>query len=250
MQKFSFIILLVVGGCLWTGKAWAQWPTISYQTFPKFTVQQTTSAVQKSILESTENLSIEQLYTMGEEGLGDSGTATMESSVEGVTLTMPMPTFVSEESGLTTEVLKEPQKSVEVIKENVQMPTQEQAANMTTEELNQKTKAIAEVQTNVTRDALAVSLANVQISAEQAERQKELEETIVKSTTLRGDIQARSKAALSVLGEVNRLLGISSKYLGLEAAHALSTAQSSTAVGNSAFSGTNASSDTKTESAS
>lgn len=57
---------------------------------------------------------------------------------------------------------------------------------MTTAELEAKTKAIAQVQTNVTRDALAVALANVQISAEQAERQKELEETIAKSTTLRG----------------------------------------------------------------
>ncbi len=245
MNKLSSFILLVVL-CFVVTRVSAQHATFSYMTFPKFTTQQATSAVQKSILEATESLSVEQLYTMGEEGLGDSGTATMESSVEGVTLTMPVPTFVNEDIGLTTDVLKEPEKSVEVIKENVQMPTQEQAMKMTTEELNQKAKAIAQLQTDVTRDALAVALANVQISAEQETRQKELEETIARSTTLRGDIQARSKAALSVLGEVNRLLGVSSKYLGLEAAHALSSAQSSSAVG-----GQTAETDTqKTENAS
>lgn len=246
MRKLPFLIFLL-DLFLCAPKGMAQHVTFSYQTLPKFTTQQATSAIQKSIMESTENLSIEQLYTMGEEGLGDSGTATMESSVEGVTMTMPVPTFVNEEAGLTSDVLKEPTQSVEVIKESIQMPTPEQAEKMTTAELEAKTKAIAQVQTNVTRDALAVALANVQISAEQAERQKELEETIAKSTTLRGDIQARSKAALSVLGEVNRLLGISSKYLGLEAAHALSTAQSSVAVGSSEK---NQSTEQQTESAS
>lgn len=73
MRKLPFLIFLL-DLFLCAPKGMAQHVTFSYQTFPKFTTQQATSAVQKSIMESTENLSIEQLYTMGEEGLGDSGT--------------------------------------------------------------------------------------------------------------------------------------------------------------------------------
>ena len=232
MYRLPFFILLL-GIFLCAKNALAIHPTLSYQTFPKFTMQEVTSAIQKQLMESIENLSIEQLYTIGEEGLGDSGTATMESSVEGVTMTMPVASFVNEKKGLTKEVLKDAQKSVDVIKENIQMPTAEQAKKITTAELKEKEKAITELQTNVTRDALSVALANVQISAEQDKRQKELEETIAKSTTLRGDIQARSKATLSVLGEVNRLLGVDSKYLGVEAAAALGVVQSNVSTGKS-----------------
>lgn len=227
MNKLFLGILTAV--LLYAGTAQAMWPTFSYMTFPKFSVQEMWAQLKKQIVESVENISLDQFLTWGSEGNSGMFAQPVDSGLQGVALTMPKASWLNEEIGVTADDVKEStEKAADLIQKTVQIPTPEKQKEMTSAAIAEQTKKVAQVQTDVTKEAIAVAVSNVQLSSEQQSRQTQMEETIKSAVDLRGDVQARAVATLSILGEMNRLLGISTKYLEMEAAHALTHARSST----------------------
>ncbi len=227
MQKFlTFTMAAVCFAGLTIGRAQAV-PVVSLDVFPQFSSQQVQAGVQQAVAKMAEQMTTSQLMALGSQGGDGLSPEEVDSSASGVMMAMSDPIFVNEEVGLVAlNSEDDTSKMVTTIKENLMLPVNSQAADMTSQEKRKREKAIAQIQTEVIKDAMAVGMANVRISAEQEKRQEKMEDAISESQDERNDIQARSISTLSALGELNRLLAIDIATLGVEAAIALNTARS------------------------
>lgn len=217
---------IICGGVLLCAGVVRADPIIGLDTIGVDVQKLSTDEIMKQGEEIFSEMSIEYLMGMGDSGLGDGNNPNTDSAMAGVVQNMAQPALITETGKLTPEVLADSEKTVQVIQSQIQPPSDKKLLTMTTEQVAKNRQALQEVQKAAAKDATAVAFANVQVSAEQPERQQALQDEVSKSTDLRGDIQSYAKAVSTATGEVTRSVALSAKELGLKATMMLSSTKS------------------------